>query len=51
MCTLSQEILLSKCCQEIYGEDPAQRGSVANGEHMYTCGGYMLMYGKTNTIL
>ena len=22
-----------------------------NGEHMHTCGGYMLMYGKTNTIL
>ena len=21
------------------------------GEHMYTCGRYMLMYGKTNTIL
>ena len=20
-------------------------------EHMYTCGGFMLMYGKTNTIL
>ena len=22
-----------------------------DGEHVYTCGGYMLMYGKTNTIL
>ena len=22
-----------------------------DGEHMYTCGGFMLMYGKTNTIL
>ena len=22
-----------------------------DGEHMYNCGGYMLMYGKTNTIL
>ena len=21
------------------------------GEHVYTCGGFMLMYGKTNTIL
>ena len=21
------------------------------GEHMYTCGGFMLMYGKTNAIL
>ena len=24
---------------------------VGGGEHMYTCGGFMLMYGKTNTIL
>ena len=22
---------------------------VQDGEHMYTCGGFMLMYGKTNT--
>ena len=21
------------------------------GEHVYTCGGFMLIYGKTNTIL
>ena len=24
---------------------------VQDGEHVYICGGYMLMYGKTNTIL
>ena len=24
---------------------------VQSGEHMYTCRGFMLMYGKTNTIL
>ena len=24
---------------------------VLDGEHVYTCGGFMLMYGKTNTIL
>ena len=30
----------------------AGRGSGGqDGEHMYTCGGCMLMYGKTNTIL
>ena len=23
---------------------------VQDGEHMYACGGFMLMYGKTNTI-
>ena len=26
-------------------------GGVQDGEHMYTRGGFMLMYGKTNTIL
>ena len=24
---------------------------VQDGEHMYTCGGFMLMYGKTNNIV
>ena len=27
------------------------RKGVQDWEHMYTCGGFMLMYGKTNTIL
>ena len=26
-------------------------GGVQDGEHMCTCGGFMSMYGKTNTIL
>ena len=24
---------------------------IQDGEHVYTCGGFMLIYGKTNTIL
>ena len=24
---------------------------VQDGEHVYTCGGFMLMYGQTNTVL
>ena len=32
-----------------YGEGGGRR--VQNGEHMYTCGRFMLIYGKTNTIL
>ena len=32
-----------------YGEG-CGRG-VQDGEHVYTCGGFMLMYGKTNAIL
>ena len=32
-----------------YGERRGRR--VQDGKHVYTCGGFMLMYGKTNTIL
>ena len=32
-----------------YGEGGGRR--VQDGEHMYTCGGFMLIYGKSNTIL
>ena len=32
-----------------YGEGGGRR--VQDGEHGYTCGEFMLMYGKTNTIL
>ena len=32
-----------------YGEGGGRR--VQDGEHMYTCGGFMLIYGKTNVIL
>jgi len=33
-----------------YGEEGGGSG-VQDGEHVYTRGGFMLMYGKTNTIL
>ena len=26
-------------------------GGVQDGEHMYTCGGFILIFGKTNTIM
>ena len=32
-----------------YGEGEGRE--VQNGEHVYTCGGFMLIYDKTNTIL
>ena len=32
-----------------YGEGDGR--GVQDGEHMYTCGRFMLMYGKTNIIL
>ena len=32
-----------------YGEGGGKR--VQDGEHMYICGGFILIYGKTNTIL
>ena len=45
------------CLGLVHWDDPERwyregggRG-VQDGEHVYTCGGFMLMYGKTNTIL
>ena len=32
-----------------YGEGGGR--GVQDGEHVYTCGGFKLMYGKTNSIL
>jgi len=32
-----------------YGEGGGRR--VQHGEHMYTCGGFILIFGKTNTIM
>ena len=31
-----------------YGEGEGRR--VQDGEHMYSCGGFVLMFGKTNTV-
>ena len=45
------------CLGMVHGDDPegwyGERGRrrVQNGEHIYTCGGFILIYGKTNTIL
>ena len=33
------------------GTGREEGGGVQDWEHVYTCGGFMLMYGKTNTIL
>ena len=41
----------------VHWDDPEKwygaggESGVQDGEHMYTHGGFMLMYGKTNTIL
>ena len=47
----------TRCSGLVHWDDPERwngegggRG-VQDGEHMYTRGGFMLMYGKTNTIL
>ena len=46
------------CLGLVHWEDPdlgwyGERGGrrVQDGEHVYTCGRFMLIYGKTNTIL
>ena len=47
----------TECLGLVHWDEPegwykegGQRG-VQDGEHVYTCGGFMLMYGKTNTII
>ena len=47
----SSSILLSQDCfgYSRFGKGGGQR--VQDGEHVYTCGGFMLTYGKTNKIL
>ena len=45
------------CSGLVHRDDPEEwdreggGGGAQDGEHMYTRGGFMLMYGKTNTIL
>ena len=38
------------CLGLVHWDDPGGRGA-QGWELMYTCGGFMLMYGKTNTVL
>ena len=50
---------VSGCLGLGHGDDPVPEGwygegvgrGVQDGEHVYTRGGHMVMYGKTNTIL
>ena len=45
------------CFGLVHGDDPERCYGEGGGrgvhvwEHMYTCGGFMSMYGKTNTVL
>ena len=45
------------CLGLVHWDDPEGRNGegggkrVQDGEHMYTCGGFILMFGKTNTIM
>ena len=45
------------CLRLVHWDDPeggygeARRRRVQDGEHGYTCGGFISMFGKTNTIL
>ena len=38
-------------CKIIYRGSSAIHQRVQDGEHMYTCGGFILIFGKTNTIM
>ena len=40
------------CLGLVHWDDPEGGGKrVQDGEHMYTCGRFILIFGKTNTIL
>ena len=45
------------CLGLVHWDDPegwngeGGRRRVQDGEHMYTCGGFILIFGKTNTIM
>ena len=43
-----KRVFAKRLCSR-YGEGGGS--GVQDGEHVYTYGGFMLMYGKTNTIL
>ena len=54
--TDSPVVYLKLCLGLVHWDDPGWYGEgggrgVEDGEHVYTRGGFMLMYGKTNTIL
>ena len=40
------------CLGLVRWDDPEGGGRrVQDGEHMYTCGGFILIFGKTNTVM
>ena len=39
------------CSGLVHWDDPEGWDGGSDGKHMYTCGGFMSMYGKTTTIL
>ena len=46
LCNMSSN---SGILNPVCGEGGGRR--VQDGEHMYTCGGFILIFGKTNTIM
>ena len=44
-----QSTVISKGPEGWYGEGGGR--TVQDGEHIYTCGGFISIFGKTNTIL
>ena len=45
--------ITARCLGLVHWDDPegwCGVGGVQDGERMYTCGGFVLMFGKTNTV-
>ena len=48
---MKKEFILGRPSAPAPGNWEGGGRGVRDGEHVYTCGRFMLMYGKTNTIL
>ena len=52
-----REVKSKGCLGLVHGDDPegwnGEGGGrrVQDGEHMYTCGGFILIFGNTNTVM
>ena len=48
-----RKLVLNVCVPELLSETKLWLSlkQLQDGEHMYTCGGFILIFGKTNTIM
>ena len=50
-CTVGRNVNWFNNYEEQYEHSSKIGRRVQDGEHMYTCGGFILIFGKTNTVM